>query len=188
MSEELRTRILDAAIHLLETEGPKAFGQIRVAREAGLAQGHLTYYFKKKSDLAVAVCERLHERNRREFDRILARAGELPQSELHDQFFAQVAKMMRDKKRSRALLGLMVEALDDSAIAAIMAKQVLVQRSGMALLLGRSPDDVEVHIALAALRGLGLENLLAPPDADDSAAIIARFRSWFLNGPGRAAR
>ena len=55
MTKDIRTRILDAAVQLLETEGAKAFGQTRVARAAGVKQGNITYHFPKKADLVAAV-------------------------------------------------------------------------------------------------------------------------------------
>ncbi len=178
MSEELKTKIVDAAVRLLETQGAKGFGQVKVAREAGVQQGHLTYYFPKKSALALAVVERLAARNRLEFEKVLAQAQKLPRAELYDLFFAQVRVMLRDRKRSRVMLGLAAEAQDDPEVAKMFAKNLQLQRVGMATLLGRSPDDVDVHIALAALRGLGIENLVSRGDDAHIDELVGRFRSW----------
>lgn len=178
MREELRARIVEAAVRLLETHGAKGFGQVKVAREAGVQQGHLTYYFPKKSALALAVIERLQNRSRLEFEKILGQAQKLPRAELYDLFFAQVRAMMKDRKRSRVMLGLAAEAQDDPEVAKMLARHLGVQRAGMATLLGRSPDDVDVHIALAALRGLGIEHLVARGDDAQVDEVVARFRSW----------
>lgn len=178
MSEELRERIVDAALRLLETQGPKGFGQIRVAKEAGVAQGHLTYYFPRKSDLAAAVIERMSRDARREIEPLLTKAGSADSAAHHDLFFAQVKKLLKNDRRSRVMLGLLAEALEDRDLAAVLSRQLAMQRAMMAQLIGRNADDPDVHIALAALRGLGIENLLGRPDQAHVEAILARFRAW----------
>ncbi len=176
-SDDLRERIVDAAVTLLETHGPKGFGQVRVARAAGVAQGHLTYYFPHKADLAAAVVERVNREARRELEPLLGAALADPVA-AQALFFAQVEKLLMNEQRSRAMLGLMAEALDDRALAGVLARQLVLQRALMARLLGRDADDPDVHIALAALRGLGIENLLHHGDPAQAAAVVARFRAW----------
>jgi AcrR family transcriptional regulator len=180
-SEDLRERIVDAAVHLLETQGPKGFGQVRVAREAGIAQGHLTYYFPRKSDLAAAVVERITRDGRREIEPLLSKAsashGE-GRAALHEVFFTIVKRLLRNDKRNRVMLGLVTEALDDHDLAAVLAQQLKMQRAVMAQLIRRDPDDPDVHIALAALRGLGMENLISRSDHAHAEAVLARFRAW----------
>lgn len=176
-SDDLRERIVDAAVALLEAQGPKGFGQVRVARAAGVAQGHLTYYFPHKADLAAAVVERLGRDARRELEPLLGAALADPVA-AHALFFAQVEKLLKNEKRSRAMLGLMAEALDDRALAKVLARTLVLQRGMMARLLGRDADDPDVHIAVAALRGLGIENLLSHGDPAQAEAVVARFRAW----------
>lgn len=189
MSEDLRERIVDAAVRLLETQGPKGFGQVRVAREAGVAQGHLTYYFPRKSDLATAVVERLQADARRELEPLLARAAAADEDALHELFFAQVKKLLRNDRRTRVVLGLVAEALDDRDLAGVLARQLQLQRGLMARLLGREPDDPDVHIALAALRGLGIEHLIeGGGDRAHADAVVARFRAWLGARPKSKAR
>ncbi len=54
---DTRSRLLEAAIRLLQAEGMHALSQTRVAREAGMRQSHLTYYFPTRVDLLKAVVE-----------------------------------------------------------------------------------------------------------------------------------
>jgi hypothetical protein len=56
----------------------------------------------------------------------------------------------------------------------------------MASLLGRDAVDLDVHIALAALRGLGIESLVAPDEPGHAEEVIARFRAWFARRPTTA--
>jgi AcrR family transcriptional regulator len=182
VKEDRRARILDAAIELLEVEGPKAFGQTRVAREAGVQQGHLTYYFPKKADLVAGVLERLSERARAELEHLIAHAAQLGEAERHALFFAQIRAVMQDKKRTRILLGLTIEAHDDPEIAALLNERSMGPRMVIAALMNRPPDDVDVEIALATLRGIGLQNLLKT-DTEHTDVLFARFRQWLAALP-----
>jgi len=56
--EDVRTRVLDAALEILQGQGIQALTQARVAQHAGLRQSHLTYYFPTRNQLLVAVVER----------------------------------------------------------------------------------------------------------------------------------
>ena len=185
MADDVRARILDAAVHVLETQGAKGFGQVRVAREAGLQQGHLTYYFPKKSDLVVAVLERLSERARGEFQRVLARSGPLDAAASEELFYDLVRTLLRDRKRSRIIVALLAGSADDPDVRQALALQTRAQRAVMATLLGRDADDLDVHLALAALRGLGIENLLEPDEPAHVEEVIARFRQWFSSRPAK---
>ena len=187
MADDIRTRILDAAIRLLEKEGSKGFGQTRVSREAGVQQGHLTYYFPKKADLVAGVLERLSEKARKEFERFVARASELGGRERHELFFSHVRTLMMDKRRTRIVLGLAAEAGDDPELAALLAEKQLGQRPFVAVLLGREPDDPDVELALATLRGLGIQHLLQGGDAGETEVLIERFRRWLEVLPPRSA-
>lgn len=186
MAEDVKARIVDAAIELLETKGAKGFGQVRVAREAGLQQGHLTYYFPKKTDLVAAVLERLSARARSDFQRALTRNAPLDGAASEELFYDLVRLLMRDRKRSRILVSLLAESIDDPDVGAAMAALVRTQRTVMATLLGRDADDLDVHLALAALRGLGIENLVAPDEPQHVEEVIARFRAWFATRPPKA--
>lgn len=186
MAEDVKARIVDAAVRLLETRGAKGFGQVRVAREAGLQQGHLTYYFPKKSDLVAAVLERLSERARADFQRATTRGARLDASGSEALFYDLVRALLRDRKRSRILVALLAESADDPDVAAALDAQVRAQRRVMATLLGRDADDLDVHLALAALRGLGIENLVAPDEPQHVEEVIARFKAWFARRPTKA--
>jgi AcrR family transcriptional regulator len=184
VKEDLRGKILDAAIELLERDGPKAFGQTRVAREAGVQQGHLTYYFPKKGDLVAGVLERLSERARGEIVRLVARSARLDEAERHELFFAQIRAVMKDKKRTRILLGLIIEAQQDPELAGLLIERAMGPRVVVAALMNRAPDDLDVEIALATLRGIGLHNLIEN-DPKHTDLLIERFRQWLGGLPPR---
>ena len=55
--EDVRHRLLTAALEIVYSEGLQALTQARVARQAGMRQSHLTYYFPTRSQLLTAVVE-----------------------------------------------------------------------------------------------------------------------------------
>lgn len=66
--------------------------------------------------------------------------------------------------------------MNDDALLKILRER----RRALAVMLGRGADDPQVHLALAALRGLGIEQTLAPLDDAAIDELIARFRSWIV--------
>jgi len=54
-TEETRTRILDAAVHVLSTRGYAGFRTAEVALQAGVSRGALTHHFPSRDELLVAV-------------------------------------------------------------------------------------------------------------------------------------
>jgi len=54
----VREKILASAVKLLEKQGIKKLAQPQIAKEAGVPQGHITYYFPTRADLLLAVADR----------------------------------------------------------------------------------------------------------------------------------
>lgn len=175
MSEDRRSRILDAAVRLLEREGPRAFKQTRVAAEAEVEQGHLTYYFPKKTDLVLGVLERISARARDEFLRVVVGASRDSSRALLFQFAKAMAK---DHRRTRLLLGLILETQPDPALSEKVADVVRAQRLAFAALLGRPPGDLDAELALAALRGIGVEHMLLGGQETRVDALVERLAVW----------
>lgn len=55
----MKDQIIDTAIKLIETDDPTSFSVAKVAKELGISQGNLTYYYPKREDLIEAVVGRL---------------------------------------------------------------------------------------------------------------------------------
>lgn len=170
---------MDAALHLLETKGVKGFGQVQVARAAGLQQGHLTYYFPLKRDLVTAVIARLSERAQQELARATEGRAALDPAAAEALLYEVVRTLLRDRRRSRVLVAMLAEAGEDAEVRAALAAMVAEQRRVVAALLGRDPGDPDVLVAVATLRGLGLEQLVEPVDDARIEAAITLFRRWF---------
>lgn len=54
----MKDRIIDTAIQLIESGDPMSFSVAKVAKELGISQGNLTYYFPKRENLIESVVER----------------------------------------------------------------------------------------------------------------------------------
>lgn len=65
--EGTRERILDAALVVLRDVGHGHFSVQKVAREAGVYQGNITYYWPRRRDLVLALAVRVVEEYRRTF-------------------------------------------------------------------------------------------------------------------------
>jgi len=117
----LREDILDAAVKILRESGVKMLAQSKVARAAGIPQGHLTYYFPRRADLLVAVARRSVELAVRELDGFWSSDGwRSAGDDVRRRALAIVGFLIKDRERTRMLLGLLVEAEEDAALRAVL--------------------------------------------------------------------
>jgi AcrR family transcriptional regulator len=65
VAEGTRERILEAALVVLRDVGHGQFSVQKVAREAGVYQGNITYYWPRRRDLVLALAVRVVEEYRR---------------------------------------------------------------------------------------------------------------------------
>jgi len=191
VTTDIRTRILDAAVLLLETEGAKSFGQTRVARAAGVKQGNITYHFPKKADLVAAVVQRVNERRVAELEDLVERAHQLEPQKLRALLFERLPTLATDAKRSRVMLALLIEGQRDPSVAKLLMAVNARQRAALSALLQRDPDDLDLQIVLATISGLSLAYGLGDGETEDHVkAVLQRFGQWLptLLGPASAAR
>jgi AcrR family transcriptional regulator len=186
----MRDRILDAAISVLESSGVKKLAQPHIAKVAGIAQGHLTYYFPKKSDLLGALMARAVELFR----------DDIPQGlleELHgraDEVRAKVLRfagtVVKNRSRMRMILGLIVAAEEDPQLRERMAENVLLVRRVLGKLLGKSVKDPDVDLTMALLWGIGIQHLVLEGKQDELATdrLLERLEAWVATMPPPAKR
>jgi AcrR family transcriptional regulator len=111
-----RERILDAAVNVLENSGLRKLAQPHIAKAAGVAQGHLTYYFPKKSDLVTALVGRFIDLLKEDLPHNL-REGALERVDIMRARALRMAfRVVKNRARMRMLLGLVVTAEDDPAV------------------------------------------------------------------------
>ncbi len=165
----VRAQILDAAIAVLKEHGERAMTQTRVAQVAGIPQGHLTYYFPKKSDLVLGVASRFAEVSGAELVAFFAERAELPP---RARLIAYAKHLIVDRDRTRMLLGLLVMSETEPELSAILERNALMLRTMLATAISRPPEDPAVDLLLALLWGLGLHEFVLRTDQTD--AFLAR--------------
>jgi AcrR family transcriptional regulator len=164
LQQEVRQRILDTAYDLLSEHGVAHLTQPRVSRAAGVRQGHLTYYFPRRSDLLVALARHSME--------ILAgplvsqaNSGALGPAD----FRSAIIHALSDRRRVRAVLGLIAAADEDPAVREALrdlVKRVRAQLAQVFASLGLPADPETVALVHTFIVGAGV---LSHARADDEA-------------------
>lgn len=176
-NKNVRARILDAAVELLRKSGVKKLAQPQVAREAGVPQGHLTYYFPRKVDLLLAVAERFVEIVQKEMEELRATGTDGVTPRNTGVAFARDAVL--DRERTRMLLGLVTEADNEEAVIEPVARGAKLMRTMVARAIDRHPEDPDTWLTLALFWGLGVQQMLFPERSDAQVeALIERFDQW----------
>jgi AcrR family transcriptional regulator len=161
--DDVRTRVLDAALEVLQEQGIQELTQARVARHAGLRQSHLTYYFPTRSQLLVAVVERGVEVLRESFG---------PMRPNRPRTLAALRRAMAapviENRIPRLMTAMTVAAEEDPSL-----KQWLVHFQGCAVghlaetlaHHGLRPPPLELKLFHATIVGVSLLNLNAGSQA-----------------------
>jgi AcrR family transcriptional regulator len=166
-SRSVKSRILDAAILLLRKAGAKRLAQPQVAREAGVPQGHLTYYFPRKIDLLIGVATQVTAMMQQELESV--DPASVPGSSVAD----ALTELVFNHERSRSMLGLIAEADLELEVADTVQKAHRFVQLAVARLIEMHPDSHEVALTTALVLGLGQQQLLYKnrPRADVHAMI-----------------
>ena len=180
----MRDRILNAAVAVLGRGGVKKLAQTRVAREAGIPQGHLTYYFPRKVDLLSAVARRFAELVGEDLRAILGdAAASRVGAAARRKAMGLASQLVKNRTRTRMLLGLLVEADDDGKLRDTMRDNAALVRSLLSRVMGRQEGDPDVDIALAAFWGLGIQHLIFRRSDAETDAILRRLEAWLERPP-----
>jgi AcrR family transcriptional regulator len=145
-----RERILNAAIQIATKSGIKALTQPKVAKQAGVTQSLLTYYFPRKADLLTAVLEASHQDGQH-----------APPADIREGLRFLEA-LMFDANRMRFFLGAVVEAGEATELRMVLAEHATALTRQVAEIFGRPADDPAVAAFVDRLRGLGIRLLLEP--------------------------
>jgi|GEM_PF-4683488 len=170
-----KAKILQSALSLLECKGIQALTQNAVAKDAGIPQGQLTYHYKKRSDLVNAVTSAVLD----------AMADAVFQKEFRDvvdgkelgPFLRMLLGFVKNKSRSRALLGLILEADESPDVKEKIIAQGAQVRGLIAAVCRLEENDPLVSLVHSVLLGYGLQFFLI-----DDKTIRARLdRDFELN-------
>jgi AcrR family transcriptional regulator len=187
---EVRDKIVSAAVRVLRLAGRARFSQTEVAKEAEIPQGHLTYYFPRRTDLVVAASRWQLESTLREMQRFVdaAAAQRGPRSRVRA-LLAYSARLVKDRARTRMMLALLLEADATPELRDLLRDNTLLIRGGIATALGLPSDDPDVDIVLAVLWGLGMQHVTFGERRTGAEvdAILARLEQVLGGAPGRRA-
>ena len=143
---------MDAAVSTLREGGSRALTQPRVARVAGVAQGHLTYYFPTRTDLWREVAEQSVRRIVAGLDAVVAAAPSDPADMAH-----MVAVPLLAAANDRVLVGLAMEADRDPHLRAAFSGLVSQVRERVRVLLGTLGVDADDELVAGVhAAGVGL--------------------------------
>lgn len=151
-AKDTKTRILDAAVNLLENCGIQKLTQPAVAKLCGIPQGQLTYHFKKREDLVMAVTEAALDR----VADFLYKYHPSLEGKGLEQLLSICSELLKSKTRARALLGLIVESDENPEVKKKLLAQGDKARSLIALGLGLPVEAPEVTATHATLIGYGM--------------------------------
>jgi len=138
-----REALLEAAIAVVREGGYPALTQTRVAAEAGMTQGHLTYYFPTRTDLVRAVAERIVRAQLSTFD------GQ-PRPRSAEAAVANIADLVTARDRTRAFTALLLAADTEPAAREAFGELVSGMRQRATHLLAALSGDAESPERIAA--------------------------------------
>ena len=180
ITEDVRERVLTAALELLAEHGVRRLTQPQVAEKAGVRQSHVTYYFPHRSDLIGAVARRYIEAAAVEMMQLF----QLP-DDLGKLLLAFAYKQVSDRRRIRTLVGLLVASEEDEALRDQMVEAVGTLRNVIAQAMGVPPGDPAATIMQATLWGLGINTLLMGEGEAESKQLIDRVAEQMRLKPPR---
>ena len=187
-SADTRTRILEAAFHVLGRQGYENTSIKDIAEEAGVAQGLVHYHYKSKQQLVLAVLEFVCQKVELGVE---GEAGAL-------QAFEQTKVMLRESRDTNALyVQLIGVSLHDAVIGPgvrefirserahveDIARQVLAEREA-----DPSPARGIASVVWAAILGIMVQSLVDPEfNTDEAVDALAAMSLSAVFAPAQGA-
>lgn len=175
-----RTRVLDAAVELLGTQGLKALTHIRVDEAAGVPRGSTSNYFRTRSALLTGVVEWLAEQD-------LAALGGPPNPPADvDAFVALLAHNVEtittaSRTRTIARYVLFLEGTHNDDVRRPLLAGRVYFRAFVETAMTRlgAPDPVAAATAITAMgEGMIIHRVAVDPEAEVFAPIDAVVRAF----------
>lgn len=170
-SEQTRTRLLDAALHLMHSKGHGQLSVHEVARAAGMTAGAVQHHFSSKAALMLEVITRLIAQLEEASDFWPPVQWPLPQRA--DHFVHQAWSQLYGQPRFLVAWSAYLAARED----ALMVAHIVERRAGLTASLQQRmaqsfPEmcqgpqaKARVQFVLSALRGMGLVAPFSPAAA-----------------------
>jgi AcrR family transcriptional regulator len=163
-----RQTIIQAGITVLREHGFAAFTQPRVAREAGVRQGHLTYYYPTRVDLLKAVA-------RAAIDRQLSASNSVVETTSPKTAAAELANVIVRQGNTRVLMALAQASDQEPALRELFVELAdgIIQQVGKLLerLDVKASDE---HCFLVHAVSVGMAVIALATGRDDSERRSAR--------------
>ena len=156
--EDVRAKLLVAAMQVLRNEGIHALTQAHVAQAAGVRQSHLTYYFPSRNALLAAIVDEGGEATVCCMGR--SDAAELPATV--QEYLEQIAAQISETSVSRIMMALAQSSEEDASLKIWMAdfRRRVIERLRLSLLhYGVVPTAEQLGMFHALLVGLSVINL-----------------------------
>lgn len=167
----MREEILSAAMRILQMHGIKKFSQAKVAKEAGMRQSHLTYYFPKKADLIAAL---LQQHIQQADNRLSATDQDIRQSDM----LSALNMLANNRTRMRFFMSLILEADEQPDLQKMLQDHLAQFDQLICRYFNRDINDPDVIAFLNCLRGYGMCHMTQNEDTlsqIDVQAIAHRF-------------
>ncbi|MBU8860067.1 MULTISPECIES: TetR family transcriptional regulator C-terminal domain-containing protein [unclassified Micromonospora] len=182
-----RQLLLDAAVRVLGTGGPRQLTHRAVDAEAGLPEGSASNRFRTREALVAGVFERLVEVETQAWQRL---AVDLAPGDVAA-FAAVVGRLIREFTGQQRVVTLARHALFVEAAVrpelrpAIEAGRARLAEWGVPLLAALGATDPPAHFRalLALIDGLLGNHLVSPDDDVDPEAAVAALLHGFRAGP-----
>lgn len=148
---DLRERILKAALEILRARGLAGLTQPRVAKAAGVSQGHLTYYFPTRADLLQAVLKAAVEGQQANL------GGAMTKPVSPKERLAGLVDALANTENTRVLVSLVLAADENPAFRDLYGELVADMRErAAAMLAGAGLSPTPQQVALLHALGTGL--------------------------------
>jgi AcrR family transcriptional regulator len=171
-----RQTIIQAGIAVLREHGFAGFTQPRVAREAGVRQSHLTYYYPTRADLLKAVA-------RAAIDRQLLASNSVVQTTSPKTAAASLANVIVRDGNTRVMMALAQAADQEPALRELFTELAdgIIRRFGK--LLGQldvKPSDQHCYLLHAVSVGMAVIALATGRDDSERRSACALERLFRL--------
>jgi AcrR family transcriptional regulator len=166
-----KQRILTAAVQILETSGVKGLTQPAVAKLVGISQGQLTYHYRKRTDLVLAVTQTALD----QIAEFLWSTSPVLAARSFDKLLVLVMGLMKSETRVRAMLGLIVEADESAEVRSSLMDQGRKVRMLIATALQTDESDAEVTISHAVMLGFAIMFFMQR-DSSERAKLETHFK------------
>jgi AcrR family transcriptional regulator len=193
-----KTLIFNSAVRLFASQGYEATTTLKVAREIGISEPAIFYYYKNKTELYTAILEAASSNYLQRLDTILDSNSDADQTAfgaLETLIRVHFSIAEQEPQYTRILLRACPTRLQDhengcmaiyrSILSTLEATTTLILQKGVALREFRPIDiDATANMIIALLKGLMLQQIGALEKLDGvEAATIAFCATGLINQP-----